>query len=88
MPRQPNDYEKKLFEIVREYNGNFYYSNILKTVNDEKFKISVEKKREEMVGIAHIDTDSGEKIDYEIRYNRIINLINGYTLHVPGIKNG
>lgn len=88
MLRQATTYEKKLFEIVKELNCTFYYESIFRVVDEEKFKIKVEKNKEEMVGRAYVSFPNSDRIDYEIRYNRIVNLSEGYTLLVTGIKMG
>jgi hypothetical protein len=88
MLRQAKIYEKKLFEIIKEYNNVFYYNSIFRVIDEEKYKIKVEKSKEEMVGRVYVSLPSGDRIDYEIRYNRIVNLSEGYTLLVPGIKAG
>ena len=84
MLRQANLYEKKLFEIIRDLNKNFYYDSIFIIIDEEKYKIRVEKNKEEMVGRANIALLSGKRIEYELRYNRITNIKEGYTLIVPG----
>ncbi|MGI6778186.1 MAG: hypothetical protein ACOX7R_09295 [Acetivibrionales bacterium] len=88
MARKARSFEKRLFEIVREYNQKFYYSSIFKVVDDSCFKLKVEKDREEMVGFACIYFPDGDRIDYEVRFNRIVNLKEDYTLHVPGLRIG
>jgi hypothetical protein len=88
MSRQAEPYEKILFEIIREYNNIFYYKNIYSVVDNEQFKVKIEKEREEMTGRAYVLLSSGDRIDYDIRYNRIINLSENYTLLVPGLKVG
>jgi hypothetical protein len=84
MLRQANLYEKKLFEIIRDLNKNFYYESIFIVIDEERYKIHVEKNKEEMVGHANIALSSGNRIEYELRYNRITNIKEGYTLIVPG----
>jgi hypothetical protein len=74
-----------LFEIVKEYNNRFYYQSISKVVDQSQFKITVEKAKEEMVGCAQVTLPNNEIINYEIKYNRIVNLCGGYTLLVPGV---
>jgi hypothetical protein len=86
MLRQASTYEKKLFEIVKDYNGMFYYESIFRVMDEEKYRIKAEKDKEEMVGLVHVTLQSGDRIDYELRYNRIVNLSEGYTLLVPGLK--
>ena len=86
MLRQANAHEKKLFEIVKDHNGVFYYNSIFRVLDEEKYRIKVEKEKEEMVGRVNVTMHSGDRIDYEIRYNRIVNLSEGYTLLVPGLK--
>jgi hypothetical protein len=88
MLRQANLYEKKLFEIIRDLNNIFYYDSIFTIIDEEQYKIKIEKNKEEMVGRASISLTSGDKFDYEIRYNRIVNISEGYTLLVPGTKAG
>ena len=88
MLRQANLYEKKLFEIIRDLNNIFYYDSIFKIIDEEEYKIKIEKNKEEMVGRASIALTGGDKFDYEIRYNRIVNISEGYTLLVPGTKVG
>jgi len=88
MSRQANIYEKALFDIVREFGDRFYYEAIFRIIDGDQYKIKVEKKREEMVGHAYVNLHNKDRIDYEIRYNRIVNLSEGYTLLVPGIKTG
>lgn len=83
MSRQATLFERELFEIIKEYNTKFYYEGINREVVDEQYKILVEKKKEEMVGRACVTMQSG-RLEYEIRYNRIVNLSEGYTLLVPG----
>lgn len=88
MSKQISSYEKKLFELIREYNHRFYYESIFRIIEEDNYKIKVEKKREEMVGRALVTLPNGEKIEYEIRYNRIVNLNANYTLLLPGAKTG
>ncbi len=88
MLRQAEQYEKELFELVKEYNCRFYYEGIVKELKGDEYVIKVDKPKEEMVGRAYVIFDKGGKIDYEIKYNRIINLSESYTLIVPGIKAG
>ena len=88
MSRQASLYEKALFDVIREYNNRFYYESIFRVIDNEQFKIKIEKGREEMVGKAYVSFPNGDRIDYEIRYNRIVNLNDGYTLLVPGLKTG
>ncbi|MCX7842963.1 MAG: hypothetical protein N2489_07810 [Clostridia bacterium] len=88
MSRQVNQYEKHLFEIIKEHNLRFYYESIFRIIDEEGYKVKVEKPKEEMVGRAYVTLQSGDRIDYEIRYNRLINLSEGYTLFVPGSKTG
>ena len=52
MLRQANLYEKKLFEIIRDLNNIFYYDSIFKIIDEEQYKIKIEKNKEEMVGRA------------------------------------
>lgn len=88
MLRQANFYERKLFEIIRDLNNIFYYDGIFKVIDEEKYRIKIEKEKEEMVGRACVSLNGGDRIEYEIRYNRIVNLSEGYTLLVPGSKAG
>ncbi|HEX3028835.1 MAG TPA: hypothetical protein VHT34_05940 [Clostridia bacterium] len=88
MIRQVNTHEKDLFEVVKEFNNSFYYQNIFRVIDNEQYKVKIEKNKEEMVGRALINFQNGDRLDYEIRYNRIVNLSEGYTLLVPGIKVG
>ena len=88
MSRQAAPYEKLLFEIIREYNNLFYYKSIFRVMDSEQFKLKVEKEKEEMTGKAFVSLSSGDRIDYDIRYNRIINMSENYTLLVPGLKVG
>ncbi len=88
MSRQVNQYEKIFFDVIKDYNQRFYYEGIFKVFEEEDFKIKLEKPKEEMVGHAYVTTSNGSKIDYEIRYNRITNLSEGYTLFVPSIQAG
>ncbi|MCX7923412.1 MAG: hypothetical protein N3B21_15590 [Clostridia bacterium] len=88
MSRQAEAYERALFEVVREYNGKFYYDNISKVIEEEGFKVKVHKDKEEMVGFATITLSNGDTKEYEIRYNRIVNVSDSYTLLVMGIKAG
>ncbi|MDP4092178.1 MAG: hypothetical protein Q8920_02350 [Bacillota bacterium] len=88
MSRQAHPHEKILFDIIREYNNKFYYDDIYKLIDDEGFKIKLEKGKEEMVGKASVSFPNGDKADYEVRYNRIVNLSEGYTMLVPGSKAG
>ncbi|MCX7999201.1 MAG: hypothetical protein N3A69_09675, partial [Leptospiraceae bacterium] len=46
--RQPTDYEKTLFEVIREYNFSFYYESIDKVVEEESFNIQIQKNKEEI----------------------------------------
>lgn len=85
MTREAEPYEKILFEIVNEYNNRFYYQSISKVVDQNQFKVKVEKAKEEMVGRAFVTLSNDDIIDYEVRYNRIVNLCGGYTLVVPGV---
>lgn len=84
MSRQANLYEKVLFDIIKEYNNRFYYESIFKSVDVEQYKIKIEKNKGEMIGRAYVTLANGDKVDYEIRYNRIINVSEGYTLVVSG----
>jgi hypothetical protein len=86
MSRQTAAYEKVLFDIVREHNCGFYYDSIIRDFDSEQYKLKVHKEKEEMVGKASVIFQSGDRIEYEIKYNRISNLRDGYTLIVPGIK--
>jgi len=88
MSRQAAPYEKILFEIIREYNHEFYYKSIFRIIDNEHFKVKVEKDKEEMVGRAYVSFTSGDRIDYEVRYNRVVNLSESYTILVPGSKTG
>lgn len=88
MTRKPRPYEKRLFEVVKDYNNKFYYSSIFRVIDDSDFKIKVEKDREEMVGRAYVSFPNGDRIDYEVRFNRIVNLTEDYTLLVPGLRLG
>lgn len=88
MSRQAESYEKVIFEIIREYNNIFYYKNIYRVEENDQFKVKIEKDREEMAGRAYVWLPTGERLEYDIRYNRIINLIENYTLLVPGHKTG
>ncbi len=88
MIRQVNTHEKDLFEVVKEFNNSFYYQNIFRVIDNEQYKVKIEKNKEEMVGHALVNFQNGDRLDYEIRYNRIVNLSEGYTLLVPGIKVG
>lgn len=88
MLRQACPYEKILFDILKEYNFRFYYESIFRVVDGENFKVKVEKKKEEMVGRAYVTFQSSDRIDYEVKYNRIVNLSEGYTLLAPGVKAG
>ncbi len=84
MSRQANLHEKFLFDVIREYNNKFYYENINKESDTNSFKVKIEKKKEEMIGKAYVTLPDGARVDYELRYNRIINLSEGYTLLVTG----
>jgi hypothetical protein len=86
--RQASLYEKILFEAIKELDNKFYYSSLNRIIEEEQFKIEIEKRKEEMVGQATVVFVQGEKKDYEIRYNRITNLNDGYSLLVPGINKG
>ena len=88
MLRQANLYEKKLFEIIRELNNNFYYDSIFIVIDEGKYKIQVEKHKEEMVRHANIALNGGNSVMYELRYNRITNVKEDYTLIVPGAVAG
>lgn len=88
MARQISPCEKALFEIVREYNHRFYYESIFKIIDEGEYSIKAEKDKEEMIGRALVTFSNGQRIDYEIRYNRIVNLSEGYTLLVPGLVIG
>ena len=88
MSRQVTQYEKMFFDIIKEQNHRFYYESIYRVVDEEGYRIKLEKSKEEMVGRAYVTLRSGDRIDYEIRYNRVINLSEGYTLFVPGSKTG
>jgi hypothetical protein len=88
MSRQAEPYEKILFEIIKEYNHRFYYQSIFRVVDHSQFKIKVEKTKEEMVGRASVTLPNSDRIDYEVRFNRIVNLCEGYTLVLPGSKTG
>lgn len=88
MSRQVSNYEKMLFDLIKEYTHKFYYESIYRVFDEDEFKIKVEKPREEMVGRAQVITNNGIRIDYEIRYNRMNNVTEGYTLFVPGTKVG
>lgn len=84
MSRQVSQHERILFDIIKDHTHRFYYESIYKIIEEEEFKIKVEKSKEEMVGRAQVTIGGIDKIDYEIRYNRLINLTEGYTLFVPG----
>ncbi len=86
MYRQAEAYEKTLFEIIKEYNTKFYYKSIFRVVDHSQYKIKVEKAKEEMVGRAYVTFPNNDRIDYEVRYNRIVNLCEGYTLVLPGTR--
>lgn len=88
MLRQPALYEKQIFDIVKQYNNCFYYESISREINKDIYKLKIEKNSEEMVGYAVVHIKNGCRINYEIRYNRIVNLDEGYTLIVPGCKVG
>lgn len=88
MSRQISPYEKVLFDIIKEYDNRFYYDEILRVVEGDQFQVRVEKGREEMVGRAYVTLQNGDNIEYEIKYNRIFNLNEGYTLLVSGAKTG
>ena len=82
MSRQVSPYEKLLNDVVVEYNNRFYYESIYRLIDGDQFKIKIEKDKEEMVGRAFVSFQSGDRIDFEIRYNRIVNLTEGYTIVV------
>lgn len=86
MSRQANTYEKIIFEIVKDLSCRFFYESITKVVENEQYTIKIKKDKGEMVGRAFVTLGNGEEIDYEIRYNRITNVLNKYTLVVPGIR--
>ena len=88
MSRQASEHEKVLFEILREYGIRFYYERIYKVIAGERFKVKIEKNKEEMIGRALVSFPGGESLNYELKYNRIVNLSEGYTLHVSGLKTG
>ena len=88
MTRKPRPYEKRLFEVVRDFNNRFYYSSIFRVIDENDFKIKVEKDREQMIGRAYVSFADGDRIDYDIRFNRIVNLMEDYTLLVPGLRLG
>lgn len=88
MSRQVNQYEKVLFDLIKDHTHTFYYTSIYKTIDETDYKIKIEKQKEEMVGRVQVILNSGEKLDYEIRYNRLLNVSEGYTLFVPGTKAG
>lgn len=88
MTRKARPYEKRIFEVVKDFNNMYYYSNIFRVIDDEEFKIKVEKDKEEMVGRAYVSFGDGDRIDYEVRFNRIVNLTESYTLLVPGLRIG
>lgn len=88
MSRQAEPYEKILLDIIKEYNNRFYYDSIFRVVDHNLFKIKVEKAKEEMVGRASVTFPNSDRIDYEFRFNRIINLCENYTLLVSGTKTG
>lgn len=88
MSRQAASYEKIIFDIIREYNGKFYYEKIFRIIDGTEYKIKAEKNKEEMVGKVFVNFQSSDRIDYEIRYNRLVNLSEGYTLMVPGLRQG
>lgn len=88
MSRHATEYEKTLFEVIKEHNTGFYYESIFRAYDSGEFKVKVEKAREEMVGRATVTFDNGGRIDYEIRYNRIINMNEGYILLVHGMRMG
>ncbi len=85
MARQANQYEKVLFDIIKEYQHRFYYESIYRVIDGGNYKINVEKDKEEMVGRACVTLEDDRKIEYEVRYNRIVNVTEGYTLLVPGL---
>jgi hypothetical protein len=86
MSRQAKSFERRLFEVVRSFNHRFYYKNISSIIDEDGYKITIDKSEEEMVGRALVVFDNGTKMDYELRYNRIVNLSEGYTILVPGLK--
>ncbi|MCX7711652.1 MAG: hypothetical protein N2484_17560 [Clostridia bacterium] len=88
MSRQVSQYERVLFDIITEHTHRFYYEGIFKTIDEEEFKVKIEKPEEEMVGRAYVTFTSGDRIEYEIRYNRVMNITEGYTLFIPGTKAG
>lgn len=83
MSRQANSYEKVLFELIKDFDTRFYYESIYKVVDNDQFKIKVEKGKDEMVGLAYVTLPDSNRVDYEIRYNRIVNLNDSYTLLAP-----
>ncbi len=78
--RSMNEFEKAIVEIVNEYTHRFYYQEIKRCFESEDFKLSIEKGKEEMVGYATVELKTGATSEYEIRYNRITNKNEGYTL--------
>lgn len=88
MLRQASTYEKKLFQVIREMKESFYYGEIIKEIEEEQYRVLINKNKGEMIGQARVYFPKGEQIYYEIRFNRIVNLTEGYILHVPGSKLG
>ncbi|MCX8131888.1 MAG: hypothetical protein N3I35_17550 [Clostridia bacterium] len=86
MLRQADPYEKIIFDIIKEYNHRFYYEGIYRVVDEDQFKVKIEKHKEEMVGHAYVTFPDNDHIEYEVRYNRIVNLSEGYTLMIPKVK--
>lgn len=82
MARQAKAHEKVIFDVIKGFQNGFYYQSILKEIENDEFSIKIEKRKEEMVGFASISFDRGDKVKYEVRYNRIVNLNDGYTILV------
>jgi hypothetical protein len=80
MSRHATDYERVLFEIIKEHSTGFFYESIFKTLELELFKVKAVKAKEEMVGRAEISFKDSDSIHYEIRYNRVKNLNEGYVV--------
>jgi hypothetical protein len=80
MTRFATDYEKVLLDIIKEHNTGFFYEKISRNFDSGEFVVKAEKAKEEMVGRAEILFYNGGRIHYEIRYNRVTNLNEGYVL--------
>lgn len=79
--------EQMILAMVQEYDQKFFYSRISRTFDAEGYKVKIDKNERDMTGKAIILHPSGEKSEYDVRYNRIISL-NGerYSIYTKGYR--